>query len=326
MRAKHHNGFEAYLTVDGEKLHEHRLKKSGEEGDVWKMECYVEVKPQMVFTINVRLGRRTPWKSDLIAEPTIDGRSIHSLHVKKNWHRAHTLHTVFEEDPDGDLKECQLTFGKSSDLDTWGEVDDNDDDDDGRGTITIEVSRGEVEKIKPVKKRIEQRINGRGNGRGGVIAGNSIASVQNTAFAEEFRYDDEDCQQPWIRFVFKYRTRDCLIRNRLLDRIPAQQHPVQVCYSTKVKVEPDTPLSSDDEQIDPEVNSSAFGVAVPLHSSTQPSRSIKRERDESMDQRIAERNRQDMLQKERDAYKARSERLARARKASVMTVDTMYGL
>lgn len=37
----------------------------------------------------------------------------------------------------------------------------------------------------------------------GCRAGKSIASAQSTAFAEEFRYDDEDRQDPWIKFIFK---------------------------------------------------------------------------------------------------------------------------
>lgn len=38
---------------------------------------------------------------------------------------------------------------------------DNNDEDEREGTITIGVSRGEIEKIKPVKKRISQRLDDR---------------------------------------------------------------------------------------------------------------------------------------------------------------------
>lgn len=82
--------------------------------------------------------------------------------------------------------------------------------------------------------------------------------------------------------------------------VPAQQHPVQVSNSIKMKVEPDSPPPSEDEHIDPQVR------AAEVRSSTQvvqsSSGSIKREREEEPSTFTAERMRRD-LQRERDAFK-----------------------
>ncbi|KAK8861555.1 hypothetical protein IAR55_002377 [Kwoniella newhampshirensis] len=317
MRAKEFNGFEAYLTVDGEKLHEHNLVKLGGEGRVRRLECYIEPKPHTEFAINVRLGRRKPWTGDLIAEPTIDGRPTHSLHVRKNWHRTHFMDTLFEEDAMGQLSECKMTFGSLEDLRRYGSNGEGDyevGNDEREGVISIAVSRGEVEKIKPVKMKISQSLR-RDNGKGGVVGkGRSVESDERAAFGEEFRYDEKDAHDPWVKFVFKIRSREYLDKNKLYDRIPAQQHPLQVANHIKLKAEPEP--DSYDDPID-------HGDRTDVQRS-QTFRSLKRERIDDDNEYLAAKSRE-IVQEELAELREEVRRL-RSRATSVMTVDTSYGM
>ncbi|WVF65753.1 hypothetical protein IAT40_000486 [Kwoniella sp. CBS 6097] len=236
MIAKEANAISVYLSVDGEKLEEHRVKKTGDE-ESRRMECYVVPKPHSEYTINVRLGRQTPWPKDFIAEPSIGGQATHSLHVKRKWHRNHAMETYFKEDEDGDLMECQLNFGRI--VNPQNEVEEgNDMLDDDASTIVVAVSRAEIDKVKPMKKTISQRVRG-GQNQSGHSARSTKRADQKMAYNEEPTYEKGDSSEvPFVKFIFKVRTHQYLYDRGLIEKKPAQQHPSQVARSVRIKAEP----------------------------------------------------------------------------------------
>ncbi|WWD05744.1 hypothetical protein V865_003827 [Kwoniella europaea PYCC6329] len=228
MRIKEANGISVWLSVDGEKLEEQRVRKTGDEDDHVRMECFVCPKPHQEFTINVQLG--------------LNGHEIHSLHVRKRWHVTRKLSTFYEEDEDGELAESSLSFGYIADPDDGDEPVEGDQSRDAEdGMIVVELSRGEIERVRPTKRRISQRVNVREgmDGRGDLASRTSHKAQQKTAYGEEFTYDLGDRERPYLKFVFKVRSQRYLINRGLLDRIPAQQHPSQVSRTVRLKAEPD---------------------------------------------------------------------------------------
>ncbi|WVQ64889.1 uncharacterized protein L199_003058 [Kwoniella botswanensis] len=240
MRIKEANGISVWLSVDGDKLEEQRVRRTGEEDDHVRMECFVCPKPHQEFIKNVHLGRQKPWKGDWIAEPIVNGHEIHSLHVRKRWHVTHKLSTFYEEDEDGELAESSLSFGYIVDPDDGDEPVEGDQSRDAEdGMIVVELSRGEIERVRPTKRRISQRVNVREGMDGREASGTSHKAQQKTIYGEEFTYDEGDRERPYLRFVFKVRSQRYLINNGLLDRLPAQQHPSQVSRTVRLKAEPD---------------------------------------------------------------------------------------
>ncbi|WWC87871.1 uncharacterized protein L201_002769 [Kwoniella dendrophila CBS 6074] len=252
MRIREANGLSVWLTVDGEKLDEQTDRKTGDEETGIRMECFVCPKRNQEFTINAHLGRQKPWKKDWIAEPIHNGNSIHSLHIRKRWHVTHKMSTYYEEDEGGSLVETNLSFGDIVDPSVEeGEAEEGDDSDDTRdGTLVVDISRGEIERVKPTKRRISQRIREKES-----TSGTRRKAEEKTAFGEEFVYDETDREEPFLKFVFKVRSQAYLKRHKLLDKIPAQQHPSQVSRTVRLKAEPD---AVPDEQIIP---SSSFTSA-----------------------------------------------------------------
>ncbi|WVW80123.1 hypothetical protein I302_102098 [Kwoniella bestiolae CBS 10118] len=235
MRIKEANGLSVWLSVNGEKLDEVRVRKTGDEDGCFRMECFD-------FTTNVHLGRQKPWLGDWIAEPIISGNEIHALHIRKRWHVTHKLSTFFREDEDGDLLESDLSFGNIRNPPHREERAEGDDSRDAEeGMIVVEISRGGIERNKPAKRRISQRVIEReeADGRGEVASGSSRKAEEKTAYGQEFTYDEEDRERPYLKFVFKVRTRQYLVNQGLLDRVPAQQHSCQVSRTTRLKAEPD---------------------------------------------------------------------------------------
>ncbi|OCF74964.1 hypothetical protein I204_03811 [Kwoniella mangroviensis CBS 8886] len=248
MRIKEANGISVWLSVDGDKLGEQRMRKTGDEDDHVRMECFVCPKPHQEFTINVHLGRQRPWKGDWIAEPIVNGHKIHSLHVRKRWHVTHKLSTFYEEDEDGELVESTLSFGYIADPDDGDEPVEGDQSRDAEeGMIVVELSRGEIERVRPTKRRISQRVNVREgiDNRGDLPSGTSHKAQQKTAYGEEFTYDEGDGERPYLRFVFKSqkycrdRFETLEFAHQTINAVPAQQHPSQVSRTVRLKADPD---------------------------------------------------------------------------------------
>ncbi|WVQ93399.1 hypothetical protein IAU59_000469 [Kwoniella sp. CBS 9459] len=250
MIAKEANAISVYLSVDGEKLEEHHVKKTGNDQSR-RMECFVIPKPNSKYVINVRLGRQTPWVKDFVAEPSISGQATHSLHVRRKWHRSHTMVTLFEEDEDGGLLESELNFGRV--VDPQNEVEEGADSSAADAkAIVVAISRAEIERIKPAKKRIKQLVKNRENRHGDATTGRLLTLVSCVAVAgglnegvkrwhitKKTTYQEGDSSEnPFVKFVFKVRSHQYLYARGLIEKKPAQQHPAQVSRSVRIKAEP----------------------------------------------------------------------------------------
>ncbi|WRT65678.1 uncharacterized protein IL334_002623 [Kwoniella shivajii] len=250
MRIKEANGLSVWLAVDGEKLDEQTVRKTGDEDEGFRIECFLSPLAHQDYTIHVQLGRQSPWKGDWVAEPIINGQRIHSLHIRKRWHVTHGLDTYYQEERDGSLMEYPLCFGAIDDP-TQMEIREGDDSGDGGSNMVIvEISRGEIQRVKPSKRKIGQRVRPQeSTTQIGPTTRSGRKCDGKTGYGEEFDYDEEDRQGPFLKFVFKIRNERYLVRNNLQDRVPAQQHPSQVSRTVRLKAEPDLdiddlPLSS----------------------------------------------------------------------------------
>ncbi|OCF30581.1 hypothetical protein I316_07783 [Kwoniella heveanensis BCC8398] len=240
MIAKEANSISVYLSVDGEKLEEHRVRKTGDE-ESRRLECFVIPKPHTEYAINVRLGRQKPWSMDFIAEPSVGGQAVHSLHVKRKWHRNHSMETFFKQDEDGKLMECRFEFGRT--VNPQREVDEGSDElDNDTSTIVVAISRAEINKVKPMKKTISQRVRDRQDQTSNSTQGSNSTegADQKMAFDEEATYEAGDSSEnPFLKFVFKLRTHQHLYDRGLIEKKPSQQHPSQVARSVRIKADPD---------------------------------------------------------------------------------------
>ncbi|WVR03864.1 hypothetical protein IAU60_000862 [Kwoniella sp. DSM 27419] len=256
MRIKEANGFSVYLTVDGEKVEEHRVRRTGDVGGSVRTECYISPVRNTVFSINAHLGRQKPWKGDWIAEARVDGQPTHALHVRKRWHVTHRMDTYFKENVEGDTEECQFEFADIPSP-TYPEATAGSRlHDEIPGTIVISVSRGEIDRVKPTRKRISHRFREMESGGRSTRAGKAVKRDSTMACGEEFIYDEADREEPFLRFVFKVRKQAYLVSKGLLDRLPAEQHPSQVSRSVRAKAEPDA-------ETDQRVSTSSYQYEYP---------------------------------------------------------------